>query len=240
MSENRLKEMKYPGRGVVVGVTIDDKVFGATFITGRSEPSKARKYVQNGNIISTEPTDPETLDKGNPDLLLYNAIAYYGGAGILALSNGKQTDSIMTGTLCGNMTLKDCTRQWNYEPDKLATPRINGRISIPKGCPGFAIAELGAILQDEDGSTLRAEYPVMIMTETQRGCAAVITTYAGGYDDVKSYREKPFFVAVKGNSAEDICAEFSEMLDQNLIVGVATAVISKKGVPEYKIMNFRM
>lgn len=65
-----LKENAYPGRGIVAGLTPDGKqgVF-AYFIMGRSENSRNRVFVTDGDGIRTEAFDPSKL--ADPSLIIY-------------------------------------------------------------------------------------------------------------------------------------------------------------------------
>ena len=90
-----LTEMTYPGRLIALGRDLSGAFNVVIYaITGRSPSSQARRLVAEGNAVWTKPTDPEVLNKGNPDLLVYPALVL--GAGI-AVSNGKQTVDIDAG-----------------------------------------------------------------------------------------------------------------------------------------------
>ena len=56
--ENELKENSYPGRGIVIGKTPNGKhAVTAYFIMGRSENSRNRVFVEEGEGIRTEAFD---------------------------------------------------------------------------------------------------------------------------------------------------------------------------------------
>ena len=60
--ENELKENAYPGRGIVIGKTPNGKyAVTAYFIMGRSENSRNRVFVEDGEGIRTQAFDPSKL-----------------------------------------------------------------------------------------------------------------------------------------------------------------------------------
>ena len=57
-----LKENAYPGRGIVLGKSEDGKKAAAAyFIMGRSENSRNRVFVEEGEGIRTQAFDPSKL-----------------------------------------------------------------------------------------------------------------------------------------------------------------------------------
>ena len=60
--EQELRENAYPGRGIVIGKTEDGKkAVIAYFIMGRSENSRNRVFVEEGEGIRTQAFDPSKL-----------------------------------------------------------------------------------------------------------------------------------------------------------------------------------
>ena len=60
--EKELKENSYPGRGIVIGRSADgSKAVTAYFIMGRSENSRNRVFVEDGQGIRTQAFDPAKL-----------------------------------------------------------------------------------------------------------------------------------------------------------------------------------
>ena len=89
-----IAEMEYPGRLIALGRDPTGEHNVVVYaVTGRSPSSQARtlEYNADDNTIFTKPTDPEVLEKGNPDLLLYDAIVMLDDS--VAVSNGKQTEA---------------------------------------------------------------------------------------------------------------------------------------------------
>lgn len=86
-----LSSTTYPGRGIVIGKTPDGKKAAiAYFIMGRSENSRNRIFVKDGEGIRTEAFDPSKLE--DPSLIIYAPVRVLGNKTIV--TNGDQTDTI--------------------------------------------------------------------------------------------------------------------------------------------------
>ena len=92
--EKELKENSYPGRGIVIGRSADGKhAVTAYFIMGRSENSRNRIFVEDGEGIRTQAFDPSKLT--DPSLIIYAPVRVLGNKTIV--TNGDQTDTIYEG-----------------------------------------------------------------------------------------------------------------------------------------------
>ena len=86
-----LSSTSYPGRGIVIGRSADGKkAVTAYFIMGRSENSRNRIFVTEGEGIRTEAYDPSKLS--DPSLIIYAPVRVLGNKTIV--TNGDQTDTI--------------------------------------------------------------------------------------------------------------------------------------------------
>ena len=89
-----LKNNSYPGRGIIIGRTPDGKkAVTAYFIMGRSENSRNRVFVEEGEGIRTQAFDPAKLE--DPSLIIYAPVRVLGNKTIV--TNGDQTDTIYEG-----------------------------------------------------------------------------------------------------------------------------------------------
>ena len=89
--ENELKSNAYPGRGIVIGKTPNGKyAVTAYFIMGRSENSRNRVFVEDGEGIRTQAFDPSKLS--DPSLIIYAPVRVLGNKTIV--TNGDQTGTI--------------------------------------------------------------------------------------------------------------------------------------------------
>ena len=92
--EQELKSNAYPGRGIILGKSPDGKkAVAAYFIMGRSENSRNRVFVEEGEGIRTQAYDPSKLT--DPSLIIYAPVRVLGNKTIV--TNGDQTDTIYEG-----------------------------------------------------------------------------------------------------------------------------------------------
>ena len=74
---NELNSNTYPGRGIVIGKTKDGKkAVTAYFIMGRSNNSRNRVFVEEGEGIRTQAFDPSKLE--DPSLIIYAPVRVLG------------------------------------------------------------------------------------------------------------------------------------------------------------------
>ena len=142
-----LKNNSYPGRGIIIGRTPDGKkAVTAYFIMGRSENSRNRVFVEEGEGIRTQAFDPAKLE--DPSLIIYAPVRVLGNKTIV--TNGDQTDTIYEG-MDRQMTFEQSLRSREFEPDAPNyTPRISGILHIEDGGYNYAMS----ILKSNDGNPL--------------------------------------------------------------------------------------
>ena len=115
--EKELKENSYPGRGIVIGRSADGKkAVTAYFIMGRSENSRNRVFVEDGEGIRTQAFDPSKLT--DPSLIIYAPVRVLGNKTIV--TNGDQTDTIYEG-MDHQLTFEQSLRSREFEPDGQTT-----------------------------------------------------------------------------------------------------------------------
>ena len=145
--EKELKENSYPGRGIVIGRSQDGtKAVTAYFIMGRSENSRNRVFVEEGQGIRTQAFDPSKLT--DPSLIIYAPVRVLGNRTIV--TNGDQTDTIYEG-MDQELTFEQSLRCREFEPDAPNyTPRISGVMHIENGRYDFAMSILKSNNGDPD------------------------------------------------------------------------------------------
>ena len=143
--EQELQENAYPGRGIVIGKSPDGtKAVTAYFIMGRSENSRNRVFVEEGEGIRTQAFDPAKLE--DPSLIIYAPVRVLGNKTIV--TNGDQTDTIYEG-MDKQMTFEQSLRSREFEPDgPNYTPRISGVMHIENGTYNYAMS----ILKSNNGN----------------------------------------------------------------------------------------
>ena len=129
----------YPGRGIVAGMSEDGKkAVSAYFIMGRSENSRNRVFVTEGEGIRTEAFDPSKLS--DPSLIIYAPVRVLGNKTIV--TNGDQTDTIYE-LMDKQQTFEQALRTREFEPDAPNyTPRISGIMHVDKGSYNYAMSIL--------------------------------------------------------------------------------------------------
>ena len=128
LGEN-LKNNTYPGRGIVVGMSADGKkAVTAYFIMGRSENSRNRVFIEEGEEVIIHPFDASKVE--DPSLIIYSPIRKYKNT--LIVTNGDQTDTIYDGLVIGK-AFEEALRSRKFEPDTPNfTPRISAALSFEK------------------------------------------------------------------------------------------------------------
>ncbi len=121
-----LSENSYPGRGIVLGKSLDGKnAMIAYFIMGRSENSRNRVFERFDVGMRTKAFDESKLS--DPSLIIYNPYLSLSSADIV--TNGDQTNTIYDFINDGK-TFEDALMTREFEPDAPNfTPRISGLLN---------------------------------------------------------------------------------------------------------------
>ncbi len=120
----------YPGRGIVVGKSEDGKyAVTAYFIMGRSENSRNRVFVKEGDDVTIYPFDASKVE--DPSLIIYSPIRKLGEH--LIVTNGDQTDTVYDGLKAGK-SFSEALESRAFEPDAPNfTPRISAMLTFGEG-----------------------------------------------------------------------------------------------------------
>jgi len=233
-----LSGLEYPGRFIIGGQIKDsDDVFLAYGITGRSPASQARRMVKRENGIWVEPTNPQLIVLGNPDLLIYPAILFSQRG--LAASNGKQTLDVLRALETSRepvLALAHALKDWKYEPDEpIYTPRISLAFS-----GGFNLG-LSLIKTGEFGQVLREYFELPLVP----GKGWLIMTYMGiNTDPVPSFFGEPASLEISDGGADELVSSIYESLkpeagkkDLRVAVAGLTASASSLELQQVKIIN---
>ncbi|MDD6579083.1 MAG: IMP cyclohydrolase [Lachnospiraceae bacterium] len=181
----------YPGRGILVGKSEDGKyAVTAYFIMGRSENSRNRIFVEEGEGIRTEAFDPEKLE--DPSLIIYAPVRLLGSD--LIVTNGDQTDTIYENLKKGQ-TFEESLRCRQFEPDgPNYTPRISAVLHF---APEFSFEM--SILKSYDGDpecnaryTFSYDHPI-------QGEGRFIHTYVSDGNPLPSFEGEPERVKIHGD-----------------------------------------
>ena len=131
-----LSENSYPGRGIVLGRTADNKKAAiAYFIMGRSENSRNRVFEATEDGIRTRAFDESKMT--DPSLIIYHPVRLLPN-GLLVVTNGDQTDTIADHIAQGHC-YRHALNTRKFEPDGPNwTPRISGVLK-PDGTYNLSI-----------------------------------------------------------------------------------------------------
>ena len=208
-----LRGNSYPGRGIIIGRTPDGtKAVAAYFIMGRSENSRNRVFVEDGEGIRTQAFDPAKLT--DPSLIIYAPVRVLGNKTIV--TNGDQTDTIYEG-MDKQMTFEQSLRSREFEPDSPNyTPRSSGIMHV-KGCTDCDVREKGhynyamSILKSSNGNPDSCCRYTFAYENPAAGEGHFIHTYMHDGNPLPSFEGEPKRV----ETMDDIDA-FTSLLWENL------------------------
>ncbi len=187
--QKELSENPYPGRGIILGRSEDgEKAAIAYFIMGRSENSRNRIFVEDGNGIKTQAFDPEKLE--DPSLIIYSPVRVLGQTTIV--TNGDQTDTIYE-FMKNERTFEAALRTRTFEPDgPNFTPRISGLVDVDGD---YKLS----ILKSAEGNSDSAHRYFFEYDSPVSGQGHFIHTYEGDGNPLPSYEGEPTLVDIKGD-----------------------------------------
>ena len=185
--EKELKENAYPGRGIVLGKSQDGKsAVIVYFIMGRSENSRNRVFVEEGEGIRTQAFDPAKLT--DPSLVIYAPVRVLGNKTIV--TNGDQTDTIYDG-MDEQLTFEQALRSREFEPDgPNYTPRISGVVHLQKGDFKYTMS----ILKSNNGNPAACNRYTFDYENPVPGEGRFIHTYMHDGNPLPSFEGEPKLV----------------------------------------------
>lgn len=201
---NELSGCDYPGRGIVIGRSEDGtKAVTAYFIMGRSENSRNRVFVEDGEGIRTQAFDPSKLS--DPSLIIYAPVRVLGDKTIV--TNGDQTDTVYDLMKAGK-TFEESLRTREFEPDgPNYTPRISGLMTVSSGKYEYAMS----ILKSHNGNPDQCDRYTFSYDAPVAGEGHFIHTYMKDGNPLPSFEGEPTWVKISGN-----IDEFTDMIWNNL------------------------
>ena len=187
-----LSSNTYPGRGIVIGRSGDGKyAVTAYFIMGRSENSRNRVFVEDGEGIRTQAFDPSKLT--DPSLIIYAPVRVLGNKTIV--TNGDQTDTIYE-LMDKQQTFEQALRTREFEPDAPNyTPRISGIMHIENNTYNYAMS----ILKSNNGNPDACNRYTFAYQNPVAGEGHFIHTYMGDGNPLPSFEGEPKLVGIEGD-----------------------------------------
>lgn len=198
-----LSDNTYPGRGIVIGKTPDGKKAAiAYFIMGRSENSRNRVFVENGDEVIIHPFDASKVE--DPSLIIYSPIKTIENKVIV--TNGDQTDTIYE-FISDGKSFEEALETRCFEPDgPNFTPRISGILNLGENDFSYKMSILKSA--DEKGTACnRYTYSYAPIN----GIGHFIHTYLCDGNPIPTFCGEPERISIM-----DDIDEFADMIWNNL------------------------
>ena len=228
--KTELQQNAYPGRGIVIGKSPNGKyAITAYFIMGRSENSRNRIFVEDGNGIRTQAFDPSKLV--DPSLIIYAPVRVLGNKTIV--TNGDQTDTIYE-LMDKQQTFEQSLRTREFEPDgPNYTPRISGIMHVENGEYNYAMS----ILKSNNGNPDACNRYTFAYTNPVAGEGHFIHTYMHDGNPLPSFEGEPKLVEM--NDDIDTFADilWSSLNEDNKVSLFVRYIDIATGEYQSKIIN---
>ncbi len=187
-----LKKNAYPGRGIVVGRSADgSKAVTAYFIMGRSENSRNRVFVADGEGIRTQAYDESKME--DPSLIIYAPVRVLKHHTIV--TNGDQTDTIYE-KMSRDESFEESLRSREFEPDAPNyTPRISAVMNVKNGSYDYMMS----ILKSNNGDPSECLRFTYSYSAPKAGEGHFIHTYMRDGNPLPSFEGEPEPVELDGD-----------------------------------------
>jgi len=187
-----LRDNPYPGRGIVLGRSGDDRCSVlAYFIMGRSANSRNRVFVRTDDGIRAQAFDPAAMT--DPKGILYNPVRRIGEAWVV--SNGDQTDAIRDCFAVGR-PWEEALRASTFKQDAPDfTPRISGIVKVKGGAMKYKLS----ILKSDGGNADSVERFFFEYDQPVAGEGRFIHTYRCDGSPIPSFAGEPEHVRLMGD-----------------------------------------
>ena len=225
-----LRANAYPGRGIVIGMTPDgSRLVQVYWIMGRSENSRNRIFVRDGDVVRTAPYDESEVK--DPSLIIYNAARPLGRKHIV--TNGDQTDTIFD-TLRGGGTFEEALFTRTFEPDSPNfTARIAGLVDLDDSLHAYRLAILKALGNSPDHCARQ----VFSYAAGIPGCGHCVTTYAGDGSPLPPFEGEPYLLPTS-DDLDELADLYWQALDEdNKVSLLAKSIDPATGRCELRIVN---
>lgn len=228
--EKELKENAYPGRGIVLGKSQDGKsAVIVYFIMGRSENSRNRVFVEEGEGIRTQAFDPAKLT--DPSLVIYAPVRVLGNKTIV--TNGDQTDTIYDG-MDEQLTFEQALRSREFEPDgPNYTPRISGVIHLQKADFKYAMS----ILKSNNGNPAACNRYTFDYENPVPGEGHFIHTYMHDGNPLPSFEGEPKLVFLPNDMDSFVDMLWRSLNEENKVSLFVRYIDLATGSYRTKIVN---
>ncbi len=229
--KDELNSLAYHGRGIMIGKSADSKkAVTAYFIMGRSENSRNRVFVAEGEAMRTKAFDESKMT--DPHLIIYYPVRVLGNKTIV--TNGDQTDTIYE-LMDKQMTFEQALRTREFEDDKPNfTPRISGIIHRENGDINYAMS----ILKSAEGDDSSCERFTYAYSSPKAGYVKFIHTYNGDGNPLPSFEGEPKTLELPNTDIDSLTELLWENLNEDNKVSLFVRYIDiATGETETRIVN---
>lgn len=218
----------YVGRGIVIGKTEDGKKAAvAYFIMGRSENSRNRIFVENGDEVIIHPFDASKVE--DPSLIIYSPIRKIDNK--LIVTNGDQTDTIYDFVADGK-SFEEALETREFEPDGPNwTPRISGMLTFGEKLTYKMSILKSADLEGSECNRYTFSY------NSLNGIGHFIHTYVTDGNPIPTFMGEPERVAIPNSIDEFEEKIWSNLNEQNKISIYVRYIDLATGEVENRMIN---
>ena len=224
-----LENNTYPGRGIIIGKSEDSKkAVTAYFIMGRSENSRNRVFIEQGDEVIIHPFDASKVE--DPSLIIYSPIRVFENN--LIVTNGDQTDTVYEGLEAG-MSFEQALTQREFEPDAPNfTPRISGMITFDEKDFTYKMNILKSA--DAQGTACNR---YNFAYNSLSGVGHFIHTYVCDGNPIPTFMGEPERIDIKGDIDEFTNTIWNALNEQNKISLYVRFVDLATGEAENRMIN---
>jgi IMP cyclohydrolase len=229
-SEKRIKNNEYPGRGMIIGMTQDERnMVQVYWIMGRSVNSRNRIFEQDGLFVRTKAFDEKKLT--DPSLIIYYPIKSYMDKHIV--TNGDQTETILE-HLMNNRSFEQAVYTREFEPDRPNyTPRISGMADLSNKNTTYIVS----IIKSAEHDPKYCQRMFFSYETAIPGLGHCIHTYNGDGDPLPSFSGEPYPVPLFNDIDETAGYYWSLLNETNKVSLLAKYIDRETGKILFRIIN---
>ncbi len=224
-----LSNNTYAGRGIVVGKSENGKkAVVAYFIMGRSENSRNRVFVEEGENVTIYPFDESKVE--DPSLIIYSPIKVIDNN--LIVTNGDQTDTIYNFVADG-ATFEAALETREFEPDSPNfTPRISSMLTFDENDFTYKMSILKSA--DENGSACNR---YTFSYASLAGVGHFLHTYVCDGNPIPTFLGEPERIVIPNNIDEFTSDIWTNLNEDNKISLYVRFVDLATGETENRMIN---